>query len=262
MYTEPAQGLSYIDCMRRLCKIGLDIVQERSTPRPASQRLQRLVELRDQIQQDWNHAKHHLLDITKCRSMTEMLEYWNLYLHRSFILSELCRPSIQSRRRFRDSSDILNKFRELCIENLANTVDAFLGLHNITKFAMQSWAAVHRALSSALLLGILGEPSRNTRVQSLLSRLSALMSHVVITIDPSEMSAPLARSVEALSKLAAPHRASVSGRSMSGDSLGFVPLMGPMQSSPDTSVSDEDSSPFSILNSIFWGPGHSPMPLS
>jgi hypothetical protein len=253
--------------MRRLCKIGLDIVQERSVPRPASQRLQRLVELRDQIQRDWHQAKPHLGDITRCRSMIEMLEYWNLYLHRSFILSELCRPAILTKSRPRDHLELLTKFREMCIENLANTVDAFLGLYNITKFAMQSWAAVHRALSSALLLGILGESSKNTRVQTLLSRLSTLMTEVVITIDPSEMSAPLARSVEALSKLATPSRISETSRSMSADSLGgFMPLLGlhgmgatefsatgSLQSSPESGMLDEDGSPFSILNSIFWG---------
>ncbi|KIV99253.1 uncharacterized protein PV09_09024 [Verruconis gallopava] len=265
-YAEPTRELSYLDCMRRLCKIGLDIVQERSVPRHASHRLQRLVELRDQIQRDWKHAKQHLLDIAKCRSERDMLEYWNLYLHRSFILSELCRPSIQSKRRSRESPELLMKFREMCIENLANTVDAFLGLHNITRFAMQSWAAVHRALSSALLLGILGEALKNARVQSLLTRLSTLMSDVVLNIDPSEMSAPLARSVEALSKLAAPPQPPNTSRSMSSDSMsGFMPSLGmhsdvtgpgSLQSSPDTSLLDEDS-PFSILNTIFWGAPHS-----
>ena len=250
--------------MRRLCKIGLDIVQERSFPRPASHRLHRLVELQDQIERDWLHAKEYLQDVLKCRSEKEMLEYWNLYLHRSFIISELCRPSIQTRSRMKDAPELIMKFREMCIENLANTVDAFMGLHNLTKFAMQSWAAIHRALSSALLLGILGEASRNARVQNLLTRLSTLMSDVVLNIDPSEMSAPLARSVEALSKLAAPPRPPVSGaRTMSTDSLASfaamhnigqptAPAGDSTQSSPEASLLEEDS-PFSILNSIFWG---------
>jgi hypothetical protein len=151
----------------------------------------------------------------------------------------------------------------MCIENLANTVDAFLGLHNITKFAMQSWAAIHRALSSALLLGILGEPSRNVRVQNLLMRLSTLMTEVTLNIDPQELSAPLARSVEALSKLAVPPRPPISGvRTMSTDSLasfaalhniGQTSVQGDsVQSSPEASLLEEDS-PFSLLHNIFWG---------
>jgi hypothetical protein len=202
-----------------------------------------------------------------------MLEYWNLYLHRSFIISELCRPSIQTKLRSKDAPELIAKFRAMCIDSLANTVDAFLGLHNITKFAMQSWAAIHRALSSALLLGILGEPSRNLRVQNLLMRLSTLMTDVVLNIDPSEMSAPLARSVEALSKLAVPPRHSSSGaRTMSQDSHSLasyaqaIQNMGQptaagdsVQSSPEASLLEEDS-PFSILNSIFWGTNPSTMP--
>ena len=150
VYTEPTDTLSYIDCMRRLCKIGLDIVQERSAPRPASQRLHRLVELQNQIERDWTHAKPYLQDLTKGRSEREMLEFWNLYLHRSFIISELCRPSLQAKIRQKEATELVTRFRAMCIDNLANTVDAFLGLHNITKFAMQSWAAVHRALSSEI----------------------------------------------------------------------------------------------------------------
>jgi hypothetical protein len=197
--------------------------------------------------------------------MMDMLEYWNLYLHRSFIFSELCRPALQSKHKAKSHSELLSSLREICIDNLANTVEAFLGLHNITKFAMQSWAAVHRALSCALLLGILGEPSKNIRVQALVTQLADLMSAVVLTINPSEMAAPLSRSVEALQKLVSTPRPSTS-RSISSESFSGFPLYsasgggpseisrtGSMQSSPDASMFDEDRSPFSILNSIFWG---------
>lgn len=258
--------------MRRLCKIGLDIVQERSIPRPTGHRLNRLAELRDQIERDWLHAEKYLQDVLQCRSEREMLQYWNLYLHRSFIISELCRPSIQTRTRMKDAPELISRFREMCIDNLGNTVDAFLGLHNITKFAMQSWAAIHRALSSALLLGILGEPQRNARIQNLLTRLSTLMSDVVLNIDPSEMSAPLARSVEALAKLAAPPRPPVSAgpRTVSMESLASFAAIHNMghtttvgvdstHTSPEASLVDEDS-PFSILNSIFWGSNPASMP--
>ena len=39
-------------------------------------------------------------------------------------------------------------------------VESLGGLQSITRFAIQSWAAVHRSLSCAVLLGILSEPSR------------------------------------------------------------------------------------------------------
>lgn len=64
--------------MRHLCAIGLEIVQQRAVSRPMHQRLQRIVEYRDQIQEDLAQAEDHLTDIAKCRFMRDYLEYWNL----------------------------------------------------------------------------------------------------------------------------------------------------------------------------------------
>jgi len=250
--------------MRRLCKIGLDIVQQRAFSRPMDQGLLHIVEYRDQMQGDFDQMEDHLTDIAKCRSMREHLEYWNLYLHRSYILSELCRPAIRNKRYRGEHKELAQSLRLLCVESLANTVEAFLGLQNITKFAGQSWAAVHRSLSSALLLCIVGEPTQSERVRDLVSKLAVVISDILSGIDPTELSAPLTRSVAALHKLI-PQPAETAdsrnqnalpfgnftglddqtARSMSGSTT--------MVSSPQVS-SDDGPSPYSILNSILWGP--------
>jgi len=176
--------------MRRLCKIGLDIVQQRAVSRPVQQQLLLTVEYRDQIQEDFERMEDHLTDISKCRSMKENLEYWNLYLHRSYILSELCRPTIQRRKKklHGEHKELVLSLMSLCVESLANTMEAFLGLQNITKLASQSWAAMHRSLSSALLLCILGEPAKSERIQRLVSKLATVISDVLTGVDPSELS--------------------------------------------------------------------------
>lgn len=270
-HLNPSSSVSYIKCMQRLCRIGLDLVQERSVPRPTKERLPLLIEMRDRIDLGWQSITPHLKDLSKCRSVREMLEHWNLYLHRSFLLSELCRPAIQYRTKVRNghSALALSDLKALCMENLANTVDAFLGLHNMTKFAMRSWAAVHRALSCSLLLGILGELQRNTRAQTLVTQLAAVMSEVVLTIDPSELSAPLTRSVTALQEMTAhstvpdaechplqstfgdvPAESGLGGRRSTG-----VSDTGTSGSSPQLSPMDYNLEPFSVLNNIFWGTG-------
>lgn len=247
--------------MRRLCAIGLEIVHQRAISRTMHHRLPRMVEHRDQIQEGFSQMEDHLTDISKCRSMKEHLEFWNLYLHRSYILSELCRPTLGNHHYRKEDKQLAMSLRSLCIESLANTVEAFLGLQNITKFANQSWAAVHRSLSSALLLGILGEPSRIERVRNLMSKLAAVMSNVMASVDPSELSAPLARSVAALHKLIPQPSGTV-------DPLGSLfqfndhtpsTMSGSinLESSPQTSSPDDGHSPYSILNAIFWGSGDS-----
>ena len=178
---QVASKLSYIDSMRRLCKIGLDIVQQRAVSRPIQQQLLRIVEYRDQIQEDFERTEDHLQDISKCRSMRENLEFWNLYMHRSYIVSELCRPTIRRKHFHGEHKELAQFLMSLCFESLANTVEAFLGLQNITKFASQSWAAIHRSLSSALLLGILDEPAKSERFQKLVSKLVAVLRELPTT---------------------------------------------------------------------------------
>jgi len=251
--------------MRRLCKIGLDIVQQRAVSRSMHQQLLRIVEYRDQIQEDFEQMEDHLQDIAKCRSMRENLEFWNLYLHRSYILSELCRPTIRNKHFHGEHKELSQSLRSLCVESLANTVEAFLGLQNITKFASQSWAAMHRSLSSALLLGILGEPAKSERIQRLLSKLAAVISDVLTGVDPSELSAPLTRSVAALYKLIPQPPGNADSQNQNalafGDFYRFddqtVPGVSGSTTEPISPV--ERPSPYSILHSIFWGTIEQPL---
>jgi hypothetical protein len=79
-------------------------------------------------------------------------------------------------------------------------VEAFIKLCSFTSFAVSSWAAVHRSLSSALLLGILGEPKQNEHVRIALHRLITILSDMKHT-DASELPAPISRAVLALQQL-------------------------------------------------------------
>jgi len=263
MHPASLSKLSYIDVMRRLCEIGLDIAQQRATPQAMKRKLYRVVEWRDMIRDDMQKMLPHLTDIANCNTMREQLEFWNLYLHRSYIISEMGRPAIRSKNNFKADTELERSVRTVCLENLANTVEAFLGLHNITMFATQSWAAIHRSLSSALLLSILGESSRKKHVQVLVSRLTFVLSNVISTIDPSELSAPLARSVEALQKLTAQSQIGHQMRdeffdSESSSAQGDQAMSGVLDSSPwgvspPFSATSSEESPHAILNSIIWG---------
>ena len=250
--------------MRCLCRIGLNVNRQRAVSRPTNQQLLRIVEDRDKIMDVIECMADHLADVTKCRSIKDQLEFWNLYLHRSYILSELCRPAITYHHRRKEHRNIAVSLRLTCITNLANTVEAFLGLHNITEFASQSWAAVHRSLSSALLLGILGEPTRNERVLGLLSRLVTVMSNILLGVDPSEISAPIARSITALQKLIRPQSNlgvaqsaeeiyGYTGYEFENQTIASVSGPSTVESSPQMLFGEDQESPYSLLNNIIWG---------
>jgi hypothetical protein len=241
--------------MRTLCKTGLEIIHERNTHRDSKSEIQHIVETRKKLGALLNNAADHLRNNTRCRSIKQQLEHWNLYLHKSYIASELCRPILRKRRNSdSNANDIATSLRKTCIESLADTVEAFIGLQNITHFASQSWAAVHRSLSSALLLGILREPRHNERVHNLLTKLVSVMSSINTGMDPSESSAPITRSIEALKKFL-PSPVDTPGYPTGTTSSSMEEFATPpnfASGSPYVYSSDEHS-PYSIMDNILWG---------
>ncbi|KAB8346018.1 hypothetical protein FH972_023070 [Carpinus fangiana] len=264
-------GITFAEAMRRFCKVGLDTVRNRLAPQSIENRLTRCVDLRKEIQRTQERAADHLRDLGSCRSIKDQSEYWIVYLHASYMTSELCRPAISPSTAEFDKS---NHLRRVCIDNLMNTVDAFLGLANSSPIHTRSWAVTHRALSSALLLGILGEPLRNPRAQQLLPDLINVLRNMA-TLTNSELSPPIARSISALSKLSASEsrtpktvddwqqgnqvsqadenkmsqqQIDEAALSMGFDEAGFF-LPNPL------SGFEDESSPYALMDSIIWGGG-------
>ncbi|PNS20570.1 hypothetical protein CAC42_297 [Sphaceloma murrayae] len=182
----------------RISKVALDVVRDRSKAMSNRELFSRIQRSRDEINTVLRECAEHLRDSRRCRSLRESIEHWSLYLHVSYILSELCRPAISP-----SSSDpeLTRSFRQTCLDSLINTVEAWLGLQNITSYARQSWASVHRALSSALLLGIMREHAHNDRCRRLLGRFIGLMGDMTSGVNPAELAAPMTRAIEALRKL-------------------------------------------------------------
>jgi hypothetical protein len=209
-------------------------------------------------------ASHHLRDAKACKSMKDQLEHWNLHLHKSYVTSELYRPALEHS----TSLETTAALQAACIESLADTVDAFLGLENIIRFARQSWAAMHRALSSALLLGILKGPVQNQRVRTLLDKFILVMSDLSSTLDPSEVSGPITRSLAALRHL---NSQGVGSMRSGGNIIGNSPVLWREGEFEVFSVSNElstlvslsgdksnDGSPYALMDKILWGEHRTP----
>jgi hypothetical protein len=143
-------------------------------------------------------ATDHIRNSKSCLTRREKLQHWAFYLHKSYIISELCRPAISPTA---PKTELAIRMRHTCIENLANTVQAWLGLSRLTPFASRSWAAMHRSLSSALLLGIMSEQMRRPEIMVLLAELLQTLDVLTADIDPSEISGPIQRSILWLKKL-------------------------------------------------------------
>ncbi|KAK0978103.1 hypothetical protein LTS01_012839 [Friedmanniomyces endolithicus] len=267
----------YHSTMFRLCKVGLDIVRDRATRLEPAEQYSRIILHRDKIAAILHDSAAYLRDSRLCTTTKETIESWGLYLHSSYALSELYRPAISPSAA---DSEIATAFRGPCLENLANTVESYLGLSNITAYAQQSWGAMHRALSSALLLGILGEHTRSERARRLIGQFVAVIGDIASSVDPQEISQPVQRGLLALSRLkiqepggvttggqyagsgeAVPfsggHAGNRTGRE--GEAAGGLPmpdhaaLFTPANSSEQGSSLGEDHSPYEVLNTILWG---------
>jgi hypothetical protein len=262
---------TYTESMYRLCKVGLDIVRERQRPQNSHDALLRITEHRNELQEIMVDAADYLKDSRRCRSMRDQLEHWALYLHISYITSELCRPAISPSTA---NNDLSKQLRKTCIDSLTNTVEAFLGLQNMTPFATRSWSSVHRSLSSALLLGILGEHYRNERARSLLANLVQVLTDITANVDPAELSAPITRSVVALQRLLSmpnprpgpPNAASEAGSQSSPTLTTFTAddlnaafnFEDPAFNQSPLVGLELDSSPYALMESIVWGARKSP----
>ena len=249
--------------MYKVCRVGLEIVRDRTKTMNPRELFARITNHRNEIDSIIRETADYLRDSRKCRSVSESLEHWALYLHTSYILSELLRPAISPSTA---SYELSKAFKQTCIDSLVSTVDGFLGLQNITPYARQSWAAVHRSLSCALLLGIMGEHVHNERARRLLGRFVAIMSDMQTGLDPQELAAPMERAISALKKLNIqenrPPRfiediAMANPSPSSGsDTVAGVDHSSIFASGSGSSVGfnlAEEDSPYSVLNSILWG---------
>ena len=248
-------NMSYVECMKSLCSTGLHIVQERSVTSDLHWEPSNMLKIQDELTDITRHAAPHLRDVTNCRSIKDQLEHWCFDLHISFFTSELFRPLLKHQK---PTSEQMISLRDTCIENLAKTVNAFLGLQNVASSVKTSWAVLQKALSSALMLSILQEPLRDNRVKTLLDRFMTVMMDLNSSLGLSELPAPLSRSISALEKLLAlPVNSNLSASRALNQQIEAGQEMDEIattKKSPHSmSSSTSSGSPYTLRDSILWG---------
>lgn len=140
----------------------------------------------------------------------DRLQYFAIRLHTSFIISVCCRPALLQRDSNRLDAAQRKFLADTCKQNLAETVRMFLAMHQLSVIPTRSWAFTYHGLSSAVLLGILGETKTDPEVRQLqgdlISALSATAAkeqtspqpHIRRSEHDIELSGPLSRALTAL----------------------------------------------------------------
>ncbi|KAL8409887.1 hypothetical protein RB594_008106 [Gaeumannomyces avenae] len=221
----------YLEGMYHLCKI----ISQRLNPEAlAAATYEDILENCQTTEAIRDKMKPQLRSKEACKSALDRLHYFAIRLHTSFIVSVCCRPALHRGTSTHDSSGSSTstsgnnshgpghsggtslsgsqkrKLADKCKRNLTETVRMFLAMHQLSVIPTRSWAFTYHGLSSAVLLGILGETKADPEVRQLqgdlISALSATAAKEATSpaanITPSdkdiELSGPLSRALMAL----------------------------------------------------------------
>ncbi|KIW90601.1 uncharacterized protein Z519_08384 [Cladophialophora bantiana CBS 173.52] len=198
---------SYAESMFAIIRLTQEIIRERLLHPRSYMTWDRIQKYTEEITTIVSQGAAHLRNRELCYRLTQHLERLALKLHSCYITSELCRPALKAPPPSSSSADNLTpvqsppggrrrtsgttgqspstapfdstaiaQFRNLCVQSLEGTVEAYVELHGLSKFAARSWIGIQRSISAAFLLGTLPETSRDPRRLSLLRELEAVIS--------------------------------------------------------------------------------------
>lgn len=242
--------------MKIISQIGMDIVWMRSSEQTERDKRTRIEQHQETLDILMLNAATHLRDLNACTQVRDQLEHWHLALHRSYTTSEIYRPYLT--RSCARGCDADSQCRR-CSDSLAGTVEAFLGLQSVIPSTYQSWATLQRAVSAGLLLGIMKQYVKISRVDVLLGRLIGLISDLVADPQALSVDEPIKRSLSALTCLVASDGTNTRENcqfthSYSNPDIGCTASL-PTSTLPSSKEHIEVSniSPYSLLAEILWG---------
>lgn len=208
--TANTEGWAYLEAMYHLCQI----ISQRLNPDAAANAS--YVQILDNCQVVESIRDKLMLQLRSkeaCKSALDRLQHFAIRLHTSFIVSVCCRPALMRRENSRLDSTQRKFLADKCKQNLTETVRMFLAMHQLSVIPTRSWAFTYHGLSSAVLLGILGETKADPEVRQLqgdlISALSATAAkeqtspqpHIRRSEHDIELSGPLSRALTALKNI-------------------------------------------------------------
>ncbi|KAJ5609274.1 hypothetical protein N7528_009841 [Penicillium herquei] len=228
---------TYFETLCRVVSLALEVLRSRMLPNSSQPRFHEIQEYKHRIQRMLAEATPHLRHRENCVSLAEHIERTELRLHSSYLLSVLCRVSLDSHAHLDQHRRAL--IREDCISSLIETVDAFVELHEINSHCSRSWISLQRSIASAFLLVTNDD---GPRTWELIDRLEkVLVAHVYADGDAdhnnrTDSAKHLASSLRALREIREAFRARKPAPSTatSAQPQSFSPLIMPSPLSVDT----------------------------
>lgn len=195
---------TYVESMTQVIRLTQEILRERALSSKQAMSWSMITRYKDEVHRIWADALPRLRNRQLCVAMTDHLERLALQLHCSYMISEICRPALREDNQSIPTSHPVSKpspvispgtarrksslstgspgstpgdpqvtgyLRAECIKYLEKTVETYVELREINKFAARSWIGIQRSISAAFLLGILPETKQEPRVINKLTQL-------------------------------------------------------------------------------------------
>lgn len=207
---DPSAGWTYLQGMYHLCQL----IGRRLSPEVAvSASYEKILDNCKEAEEIRSKMMPQLRTKEACRSAIDRLHYFAIRLHTSFVVSVCCRPALRRSDSNHLTAEQKTFLAEKCKENLTETVRMFLSMHQLSVIPTRSWAFTYHGLSSAVLLGILGETTADLEVRGLqgdlINALSATAAkekkappvYIHRTDRDIELSGPLSRALAALKNI-------------------------------------------------------------
>ena len=167
---------SYFETLCRVISLALDLLRVRMLSDRSHSHL-RYHEIRDfkqRMQRVLAEATPRLRHRDQCTTLAEHIERTELRLHSSYLLSVICRVSLDPTSHLDDQRRAI--IREECINNLISTIDAFVELHSVNSHSSRSWISLQRTIASAFLLVAHADGQSHPQTWSLISQLELVLT--------------------------------------------------------------------------------------
>ncbi len=200
---DASEGWRYLEAMYHLCQF---IGKRLSPEEVASATYAKIIENCQYVEAIRDKMVPQLRSKEACRSAIDRLHHYAIRLHTCFVVSVCCRPALR-----RGESPLLDAAQKAvladkCKANLTETVRMFLAMHQLSVIPTRSWAFTYHGLSSAVLLGILGETKADPEVRGLQGDLIDALSATAAREKTSSTSIDPATGIVSLSPSAHIHR--------------------------------------------------------
>lgn len=178
-------NISYEDSIRRLCPIIHAILTMRCSVPMSTAQYCTIESLYSAIEQLRKDARPNLQNRMLCTTKAQHIEYLALTFSLAYAESELCRPVIELRPSNMESreSQRVQRMQQLFVRSALGTIHAFLDLREFDRKLIRTWAAMHRILSTSLVLGLVSPEERWMDSDQIRQRIEALRRLIPVLED-------------------------------------------------------------------------------